>query len=184
MIKMLTGILVPSSGAVSVLGRDPHRSRMANTREIGVVFGQRSQLWWDLPVLDSFRLHQAIYRIEEERFLKNLDEFAGLLDLAPLVDRAVRQLSLGQQMRCEIVMALLHDPRILFLDEPTIGLDVLAKDAVRAFLTRVNRDRGVTVILTTHDMADLETICPRGTVRRTRASRSSSPCPTIVWAQG
>ena len=161
MIKMLTGILVPSSGTVSVLGRDPHRSRMANAREIGVVFGQRSQLWWDLPVIDSFRLHQAIYRIEPGRFRQNLDAFADLLDLGQLLDRPVRQLSLGQRMRCEVVMALLHDPRILFLDEPTIGLDVMAKDAVRSFLTQVNRERGVTVILTTHDMADIETICPR-----------------------
>src|SRR5690606_3924469 len=131
MIKMLTGILVPSGGEVSVLGRTPHRERMANAREIGVVFGQRSQLWWDLPVRDSFELHRRIYAIAEPRFRENLAYLSDLLDLAPFLDRAVRQLSLGQRMRAEIVMALLHDPKILFLDEPTIGLDVVAKDAVR-----------------------------------------------------
>jgi len=161
MIKMLTGILVPTSGAVSVLGRTPHRERMTNAREIGVVFGQRSQLWWDLPVRDSFELHRRIYGIADARFTANLDYLSDLLDLGPFLDRAVRQLSLGQRMRAEIVMALLHDPKILFLDEPTIGLDVVAKDAVRRFLTRVNRERGTTIILTTHDLQDIEQICPR-----------------------
>ncbi|HEV7275696.1 MAG TPA: ATP-binding cassette domain-containing protein [Devosiaceae bacterium] len=161
MIKMLTGILVPSGGEVAVLGRTPHRERMTNAREIGVVFGQRSQLWWDLPVRDSFDLHRRIYGIAEARFRENLAYLSGLLDLAPFLDRAVRQLSLGQRMRAEIVMALLHDPKILFLDEPTIGLDVVAKDAVRAVLSRVNKERGVTVILTTHDLQDIEQICPR-----------------------
>ena len=131
MIKMLTGILVPTGGAVQVLGRVPHRERMVNAREIGVVFGQRSQLWWDLPLIDSFTLHRRIYRIEEVRYRENLARFSEMLGLGPFLERAVRQLSLGQRMRAEIVMALLHDPKVLFLDEPTIGLDVVAKDAVR-----------------------------------------------------
>ncbi|MBB3353639.1 ABC-type uncharacterized transport system ATPase subunit [Rhizobium sp. BK049] len=149
MIKMMTGILVPSSGTLSVLGRTPHLSRMDNAREIGVVFGQRSQLWWDLPLIDSFTLHQRIYDIPAARYTNNLRQFSELLDLSPFLDRAVRQLSLGQRMRAEIVMSLLHDPKILFLDEPTIGLDVVAKDAVRRFLAEINRERGVTIILTT-----------------------------------
>lgn len=161
MIKMMTGILVPSGGDVRVFGRTPHEHRVANAREIGVVFGQRSQLWWDLPVMDSFLLHQRIYRIEEDRFQRNLERFSALLNLTPFLDRAVRQLSLGQRMRSEIVMALLHDPKVLFLDEPTIGLDVVAKDAVRKFLAEVNRERGTTIILTTHDLVDIEEICPR-----------------------
>ena len=161
MIKMMTGILVPSAGEISVLGRVPHRERQANAREIGVVFGQRSQLWWDLPVVDSFELHCEIYAIPRPRFDANLKSLSQLLELEPFLERAVRQLSLGQRMRAEIVMALLHDPKILFLDEPTIGLDVVAKDAVRKFLSRVNRERGTTIILTTHDLQDIEEICPR-----------------------
>jgi ABC-2 type transport system ATP-binding protein len=161
MIKMMTGILVPSGGDVRVFGRTPHENRIANAREIGVVFGQRSQLWWDLPVMDSFLLHQRIYGIEESRFRANLERFSRLLELTPFLDRAVRQLSLGQRMRSEIVMALLHDPKVLFLDEPTIGLDVVAKDAVRKFLAEINRERGTTIILTTHDLVDIEEICPR-----------------------
>jgi ABC-2 type transport system ATP-binding protein len=161
MIKMMTGILVPSGGSVRVLGRTPHEQRIANAREIGVVFGQRSQLWWDLPVIDSFLLHQRIYGIEESRFRANLERFSALLELTGFLERPVRQLSLGQRMRSEIVMALLHDPRVLFLDEPTIGLDVVAKDAVRKFLADVNRERGTTIILTTHDLVDIEEICPR-----------------------
>jgi ABC-2 type transport system ATP-binding protein len=161
MIKMLTGILVPTGGHLSVLGRVPHEQRMRNARDIGVVFGQRSQLWWDLPVIDSFALHQRIYDIPDKRYRENLDHFIDLLDLSSFLERAVRQLSLGQRMRCEMVMALLHDPKILFLDEPTIGLDVIAKDAVRKFLSEVNRERGVTLILTTHDLQDIEQICPR-----------------------
>jgi ABC-2 type transport system ATP-binding protein len=161
MIKMMTGILVPSDGTLSVLGRTPHQHRMVNARDIGVVFGQRSQLWWDLPVRDSFDLHRRIYDIPAARYADNLAQFCELLDLTPFLDRAVRQLSLGQRMRAEMVMALLHDPKILFLDEPTIGLDVVAKDAVRKFLARINRERGVTIILTTHDLQDIESICPR-----------------------
>jgi len=202
MIKMMTGILVPSAGRVSVFGRTPYEHRLANAREIGVVFGQRSQLWWDLPVMDSFLLHQKIYRIEEDRFRRNLAQFSDLLELTPFLERAVRQLSLGQRMRAEIVMALLHDPRVLFLDEPTIGLDVVAKDAVRRFLAAVNRERGTTIVLTTHDLVDIEQICPRlimvdegrllfdgelkrlratlGTRRRLRLEFNSDPGPLVL----
>jgi ABC-2 type transport system ATP-binding protein len=161
MIKMMTGILTPSAGHLSVLGREPHANRMVNAREIGVVFGQRSQLWWDLPVRDSFALNRHIYDIAESRYAENLATLTAMLDMGSYLDRPVRQLSLGQRMRAEIAMALLHDPRILFLDEPTIGLDVVAKDAVRKFLAQVNRDRGTTIILTTHDLVDIEEICPR-----------------------
>jgi ABC-2 type transport system ATP-binding protein len=161
MIKMMTGILTPSAGTLSVLGREPHANRMVNAREIGVVFGQRSQLWWDLPVRDSFALNRHIYDIPEARFGDNLAYLTNMMDMASFLDRPVRQLSLGQRMRAEIAMALLHDPKILFLDEPTIGLDVVAKDAVRKFLSEVNRQRGTTIILTTHDLVDIEEICPR-----------------------
>lgn len=161
MIKMMTGILTPSAGTLSVLGREPHSHRMANAAEIGVVFGQRSQLWWDLPVRDSFDLNRHIYDIPLQRFTDNLTYLTGMLDMGSYIDRPVRQLSLGQRMRAEIAMALLHDPKILFLDEPTIGLDVVAKDAVRKFLAEINRERGTTIILTTHDLVDIEEICPR-----------------------
>ncbi|MET3600721.1 ABC transporter ATP-binding protein [Martelella mangrovi] len=161
MIKMMTGILVPTHGHLSVLGRVPHVDRMKNTREIGTVFGQRSQLWWDLPVSESFDLSRHIYGMPEGHFRKNLDYFVTLLDLNDLLLRPVRNLSLGQRMRCEIVLALLHDPKIVFLDEPTIGLDVVAKDIVRKFLRRINLERGVTLVVTSHDMQDIEAICPR-----------------------
>jgi len=161
MIKMLTGILVPTSGRVEVLGKVPHADRVANARQIGVVFGQRSQLWWDLPLSDSFELHRRIYRVEPARFAANRAEMVEMLDLGSFIERPVRQLSLGQRMRAEIAMALMHDPAVLFLDEPTIGLDVVAKDAVRKFLARINAERGVTIILTTHDLQDIEQICPR-----------------------
>ena len=161
MIKMMTGILTPSAGTLSVLGRTPHANRMVNAAEIGVVFGQRSQLWWDLPVHDSFAVNRHIYDIPETRFADNLSFLTSMLDMAGFIDRPVRQLSLGQRMRAEIALSLLHDPKILFLDEPTIGLDVVAKDVVRKFLARVNKQRGTTIILTTHDLVDIEEICPR-----------------------
>lgn len=161
MIKMLTGILVPTSGRVEVLGKVPHADRVANARQIGVVFGQRSQLWWDLPLSDSFELHRRIYRVEPARFATNKAEMVEMLDLGSFIERPVRQLSLGQRMRAEIAMALMHDPAVLFLDEPTIGLDVVAKDAVRKFLARINAERDVSIILTTHDLQDIEQICPR-----------------------
>ncbi len=161
MIKMLTGVLVPTSGSVEVLGRVPHADRIANARDIGVVFGQRSQLWWELPLFESFELHRRIYRIEQAQFEKAQADLVDMLQIGPFFDRPVRQLSLGQRMRGEIAMTLLHQPKILFLDEPTIGLDVVAKDVVRKLLARINRERGTTIILTTHDLRDIEEICPR-----------------------
>jgi ABC-2 type transport system ATP-binding protein len=160
-IKMLTGILVPSSGRLRVAGLDPSRDRVGLTRRIGVVFGQRTTLWWDLPLRDSFELLRRIYRIEPARYAHNLAEFTELLDLGDLLDTPVRQLSLGQRMRGDIAAALLHDPEILYLDEPTIGLDVISKGRLRDFLRRVNRERQVTLLLTTHDLQDIEQLCSR-----------------------
>ncbi|MFJ8625715.1 ATP-binding cassette domain-containing protein [Kitasatospora sp. NPDC093550] len=160
-IKMLTGILVPSSGRLRVAGVDPARERVALARRIGVVFGQRTTLWWDLPLRDSFELARRIYRIPDRRYRENLDRCVELLDLGELLDTPVRQLSLGQRMRGDLAAALLHDPRVLYLDEPTIGLDVVSKAKVREFLREVNRDRGTTVLLTTHDLTDIEQLCDR-----------------------
>jgi ABC-2 type transport system ATP-binding protein len=160
-LKMLTGILVPSGGRIEVAGRVPHRQRVEHVRRIGVVFGQRTQLWWDLPTIDSFELLRHVYRLPEPVWRANLDAFIELLDLAPFLSTPVRQLSLGQRMRADLAAALLHDPAILFLDEPTIGLDVVAKERIRQFLGHINRERGVTVILTTHDLADIARLCPR-----------------------
>jgi len=160
-IKILTGILMPTGGTVRVAGLDPQRSRTDLAMRIGVVFGQRNQLWWDLPLRDSFELLRYVYRVPAERHARRLAEFVELLDLGPFLSTPVRQLSLGQKMRGEITAALLHDPSILYLDEPTIGLDVVSKSRVREFLTRVNRELGVTVILTTHDLSDVERLCSR-----------------------
>jgi ABC-2 type transport system ATP-binding protein len=160
-VKMLTGILVPTSGFVRVLELEPTRQRVELARRIGVVFGQRTQLWWDLPLRDSFELLRHIYRIPSERYDRNLATFSGVLELAPFIETPVRQLSLGQRMRGDLAAALLHDPEILFLDEPTIGLDIVAKARIRDFLADVNRERGVTVLLTTHDMDDIERLCKR-----------------------
>ena len=160
-IKILTGILVPTAGTVRVLGNEPHRHRQANAQRIGVVFGQRSQLWWDLPLVESFDLHRRIYKIEPERYRANLAFCEEVLRMEAFLHTPVRQLSLGQRMRGELAMALLHEPEVLFLDEPTIGLDVLAKDRIRAFLKVVNRERGTTIMLTTHDLKDIEELCDR-----------------------
>jgi ABC-2 type transport system ATP-binding protein len=160
-VKMLTGILVPSSGRISVAELEPSRQRIALARRIGVVFGQRVQLWWDLPLRDSFELLRHIYRVPADRHGPNLDAFTELLELGPFLDTPVRQLSLGQRMRGELTASMLHDPELLFLDEPTIGLDVVAKARVREFLTEMNRERGVTVLLTTHDLDDIERLCSR-----------------------
>lgn len=160
-IKILTGILVPSSGTVRVLGNEPHTHRQENARRLGVVFGQRSQLWWDLPLMDSFELHQRIYNIAPDRFRTNLAFCEEVLRMEAFLQTPVRQLSLGQRMRGELAMALLHEPEVLFLDEPTIGLDVLAKDRIREFLKLVNRERGTTIMLTTHDLQDIEELCER-----------------------
>jgi len=160
-VKMLTGILVPTSGRLRVAGIDPSRDRVDLTRRIGVVFGQRTTLWWDLPLRDSFDLLRRIYRVSPDRHRRNLAEFTDLLDLGDLLDTPVRQLSLGQRMRGDIAAALLHDPEILYLDEPTIGLDVVSKGRLREFLRRVNEEREVTLLLTTHDLQDIEQLCRR-----------------------
>jgi ABC-2 type transport system ATP-binding protein len=160
-IKMLTGILVPTSGTLRVAGIVPHAHRMANAVNIGVVFGQRSQLYWDLPLRESFELLRSIYDVPRERYLQNMKHFADILDLDRFLSTPVRQLSLGERMRGDFAAAMLHDPKIVYLDEPTIGLDVVAKEAIRAFIGSVNRERGTTVILTTHDLADVERLCRR-----------------------
>ena len=158
-IKMLTGILVPTSGRLHVDGLDPSRRRTELARRIGVVFGHRSGLWWDLPLRDSFALLARIYDVPRDRYRTNLATLVELLDLAPLLDVPVRQLSLGQRMRGDIAAALLHDPPILYLDEPTIGLDLISKARLRDFLRDLNAERGTTIMLTTHDLVDIEHIC-------------------------
>ena len=160
-VKVISGILVPDSGRCEILGRVPWRDRVAHVRNIGVVFGQRTQLWWDLPVVESFELLREIYRVPANDYATTLDELVQIMDLGPLMDVPVRQLSLGQRMRCDLAAALLHRPSILFLDEPTIGLDAVSKLAFRDSIKRFNRERGVTVILTTHDMDDIEALCTR-----------------------
>ena len=160
-IKMLTGILVPTEGAISVCGLEPARQRKLLARRIGVVFGQRTQLWWDLPLRDSFELLRYVYRVDERRHRANLERFVQLLDLEPLLDVPVRQLSLGQRMRGDLAAALLHDPDLVLLDEPTIGLDVVAKDRVRGFARELAHGSGTTILLTTHDMSDIERLCDR-----------------------
>jgi ABC-2 type transport system ATP-binding protein len=160
-VKTLSGILVPDAGRCEVLGRVPWRHRVAHVAQVGVVFGQRTQLWWDLPVVESFELLRDIYRVPAVRYQRAFDELVALLDLVPLLDVPVRQLSLGQRMRCDLAAALVHEPPVLFLDEPTIGLDAVSKLAVREFIRTLNGRRGVTVILTTHDMDDIEALCDR-----------------------
>ncbi len=160
-IKMLTGILVPSSGEIEVAGIVPYEHRSQNARNIGVVFGQRSQLYWDLPLAESFELLRAIYGIPPAEYRRNLNAFIELLQMDEFLRTPVRQLSLGQRMRGDFAAAMLHDPKIIYLDEPTIGLDVVAKQAIREFIARINAERGTTVILTTHDLADVERLCRR-----------------------
>lgn len=160
-IKMLTGLLVPTSGSLRVNGFVPWRERTRYVATIGAVFGQRTTLWWDLPVIDSFKLLQHIYQIPRDRFKQNLAAFRDLLELDPFIDAPVRSLSLGQRMRADLCAAMLHDPQLLFLDEPTIGLDVVAKERIRGFIEHINRERGVTVLLTTHDLQDVEKLCAR-----------------------
>jgi ABC-2 type transport system ATP-binding protein len=158
---MLTGILVPTGGHLRVAGMEPARRRRELARRIGVVFGQRTSLWWDLPLRDSFDLLRRIYGLEPARFRRNLAEYVALLDLGDLLDTPVRQLSLGQRMRGDIAAALLHDPAIVYLDEPTIGLDVVSKGRLREFLRALNAERGTTLLLTTHDLQDIEALCDR-----------------------
>ena len=160
-IKILSGILVPDSGVCRVNGRVPWKERKKHVSEIGVVFGQRTQLWWDVPVADSFELLRDIYRVEPARYRQNVEELTELLDLSELLRTPTRQLSLGQRMRCEIAASLLHDPKVLFLDEPTIGLDAVSKLAVRSFIQQRNASHGTTVLLTTHDMQDIEALAGR-----------------------
>jgi len=160
-IKMLTGILVPSGGQIRVLGRDPHRQRVANARDIGVVFGQRSQLWWDLALIESLNLIAKIYDVEPARYKQLLDQFTETLELKELLSVPIRNMSLGQKMRAELVATLIHEPKIVYLDEPTIGLDLIVKERIREFIKQQNRESGTTVILTTHDLGDIEELCPR-----------------------
>lgn len=160
-IKILSGILTPDSGSCLIDGRVPWKDRREHVRQIGVVFGQRSQLWWDVPVLDSFELLKDIYSISQYDYQHNLEELTQLLHLQELLKIPVRQLSLGQRMRCELAASLLHSPRVLFLDEPTIGLDAVSKLAVREFIQRLNAEHKTTVILTTHDMQDIEALTKR-----------------------
>ena len=160
-IKILSGILRPDAGRVVVDGLVPYDDRIRHVARIGVVFGQRTQLWWDLPVIDGFDLLRDIYRVDRAEYARSRDELVAMLRLERLLDQPVRQLSLGQRMRAEIAAALLHAPSILFLDEPTIGLDAPSKLAVREFVKRLNRERGVTVLLTTHDMHDIDALAER-----------------------
>jgi ABC-2 type transport system ATP-binding protein len=160
-VKMLTGILVPSGGRLRVAGLDPSARRTELARHIGVVFGQRTGLWWDLPLRDSYELLGRIYRVPRRTYDANLERLVDLLDLGPLLEQPVRQLSLGQRMRGDIAAALLHEPTILYLDEPTIGLDVVSKAKLRQFLRELNTERGTTILLTTHDLVDIEQVCRR-----------------------
>ncbi|GGG24000.1 ABC transporter ATP-binding protein [Paenibacillus abyssi] len=160
-IKMLTGILVPTSGRLLVNGYVPFKEREKFVKEIGVVFGQRSQLWWDIGVIESFQLLRKVYKVPEVDFQNRLNELVERLQLGDLLNRPVRKLSLGQRMRCELVASLLHNPSILFLDEPTIGLDIVVKTEIRDFLKQMNREHGTTILLTTHDLQDIEALCSR-----------------------
>ncbi len=160
-IKVMSGILVPDGGMCKIMGRTPWNERIAHVKNIGVVFGQRSQLWWDVPVIDSYELLKDIYKIPSKEYTRNFDMLVETLDISNIINIPVRQLSLGQRMRCEIAASLLHSPRLLFLDEPTIGLDAASKLAVRKFIKNINLERKVTVILTTHDMNDIEALAER-----------------------
>lgn len=160
-IKMLTGLLTPSSGKVIVNGIVPNENRIENNKEIGAVFGQKTQLWWDLPVIESFRLIKKMYKIPENEYRKNLKKFTQILNLEDLLEKQVKNLSLGQKMRCEIAATFLHNPKIVYLDEPTIGLDVLVKENIRKFIKEINKEKNTTVILTTHDLKDIEDVCDR-----------------------
>jgi ABC-2 type transport system ATP-binding protein len=195
-VKILSGILVPDSGRVSVLGMVPWMNRIEYVRRIGVVFGQRTQLWWDLPVIESFDLLRDIYSVPHDRYRIVRGQLIEMLELGELLDTTVRQLSLGQRMRCDLAAALLHEPELLFLDEPTIGLDAVSKLAAREFIRRLNQESGVTVILTTHDMDDIEALCRRvlvigngrilsdGTLSDLRASVTRERWLTVDLAEG
>lgn len=160
-IKMLTGILTPTSGDVLVNGLVPYKNRIKNNMNIGAVFGQRTQLWWDIPVIESYKLIQKIYEVPDSEYNENIEYFSKNLNLDELLNIPVRQLSLGQKMRCEIAACFLHNPKIVYLDEPTIGLDFMVKEKIRKFIKQLNKDKNTTVILTTHDLQDIEEICSR-----------------------
>jgi len=160
-IKMLTGLLTPTSGEVLVNGLVPNQHRIENNKNIGAVFGQKTQLWWDLPVIESFRLIKKMYKIPENEYKENLKIFTEILELEDLLDKQVKNLSLGQKMRCEIAVTFLHNPKIVYLDEPTIGLDVFVKENIRRFIKDINKEKKTTVILTTHDLKDIEDVCDR-----------------------
>ena len=160
-IKMLTGILTPTGGSISVNGLVPGRDRYAHARQIGVVFGQRTQLWWDLAVVEAFHLLQKIYRVPPADYRTRLERFIEVLDIGDQLHQPVRKLSLGQRMKCDLCASLLHNPPLLFLDEPTIGLDVAVKERIRRFIRYTNREQRTTIVLTTHDLTDIEELCPR-----------------------
>jgi ABC-2 type transport system ATP-binding protein len=160
-IKMLTGVLMPTSGTIDVMGRDPHRQRVDNAREIGVVFGQRTQLWWDLALIESLNLIARMYDVPPSRYKHMLDEFSETLELGDLLKKPVRNMSLGQKMRSELAAALIHEPKVVYLDEPTIGLDLIVKERIRDFIKEQCGSKGMTVILTTHDLGDIEELCQR-----------------------
>jgi ABC-2 type transport system ATP-binding protein len=160
-IKMLTGILLPTAGELRVNGLHPYRQRMENAKRIGVVFGQRTQLWWDIPVVESFTLLRDIYEVPERTYRENLAVFSEMLGLGEFLGQSARRLSLGQRMRADLAVALMHDPAVVFLDEPTIGLDVAVKERIREFLKTVNRERGTTILFTSHDLDDIEDVCRR-----------------------
>lgn len=160
-IKMLTGILVPSSGTVTVNGINPHKKRMENAQQIGAVFGQRTQLWWDIPIIESFSLLKDIYQIPDLTYKSNLDQFVEMLGMNEFIHLSARKLSLGQRMRADLAASLLHNPPILYLDEPTIGLDISVKQKIREFIKKINQEQRTTVMLTTHDLSDIEDLCQR-----------------------
>jgi ABC-2 type transport system ATP-binding protein len=160
-IKLLTGIVKPTTGSVRVNGLDPHKSRIENAKRISAILGHKTQLWWDLPAAHSFNMLRHVYGIPSATFRNNLDRFTEMLDLGSLVDKPVRTLSLGQRVRCDIAAGLLHDPNIIFLDEPSLGLDFRVKEQVYSFLRHINKERGTTVFLTSHDLEDVESLCPR-----------------------
>lgn len=160
-IKMMTGILLPTSGTITIAGENPAKNRRNHMKNIGVVFGQRSQLWWSLPVMESFRVLKEIYEVEDKVFEENLKLFESMVDIKALYNKPVRQLSLGQRMLCEVAASFLHDPKVVFLDEPTIGLDVSVKDSIRTLIKQLNAKKHTTIVLTSHDTKDIETLCER-----------------------
>jgi ABC-2 type transport system ATP-binding protein len=178
-IKMLTGVLVPSGGRVQVLGRDPHRQRVANAKEIGVVFGQRSQLWWDIAFIESLNLIAKMYEVPSDRYQQLLKQFSETLELDELLRVPIRNMSLGQKMRAELAATLIHEPKVVYLDEPTIGLDLIVKERIREFIKKQNREQNITVMLTTHDLGDIEELCERVLIIDTGRIIFDGPIHTI-----